>query len=101
MKYLIRLGTIAIFFGATTLSFAAGLTEADFEYLATQNVERTSILVLNLSPREQARLHAIINSVPTTPAAQAKNVVEALEGFREHQRWEQVHPGELWDLPRR
>jgi hypothetical protein len=100
MRYLILLGTCAFLFGATTLSFAIGLTDADFEYLATQNIERSSIVVLNLSPREQARLHGIINFV-LTPAARAKDVTEALEGFMEHHNWERLHPGELWDLPKR
>jgi hypothetical protein len=100
MRKLIFLGT-AFFLGATTPLFAVGLTEADFAYLATQNVERAGIMLLNLSPKEQARLHSIINYVPTTPAAQTKNVLEALEGYMEHQRWERMHPGELWDLPRR
>jgi len=101
LRYLIILGTTAISFWATTSSFAVGLTDADFVYLATQNFERPSILLLNLSPKEQARLHAIINFVATTPDARARNVNEAVEGFMEHQRWERLHPGELWDLPRR
>jgi hypothetical protein len=64
------------------------------------NIERTGALLRNLSPREQARLHAIINFVPTTPASRAKNVAEVLELFMEHQDWELSHPGELWDLRR-
>jgi hypothetical protein len=100
VRKLIFLGT-AIFLGATALSFAVGLTEADFAYLATQNVERASIMLLNLSRKEQAQLHTIINYVPTTPAAQTKNVLEVLESYMERQRWERMHPGELWDLPRR
>src|SRR5258707_10279630 len=100
MRYFIFLGTVA-FFAATTSSFAVGLTTADYEYLETQNIERTGTLLRNLSPREQARLHAIINFVPTTPASRAKTVAEALELFKEHQDWELGHPGELWDLPRR
>ena len=100
MRYLFFLAT-AVFIGATTSSFAVGLTTADYEYLETQNVEKTGTLLQNLSPREQARLHAIINYVPTTPAIQAKNVAEALELFMKHQDWEFSHPGELWDSPRR
>jgi hypothetical protein len=100
MRYLIFLGTVT-FFGATTTSFAVGLTTADYDYLETQNVERTATLLRNLSPREQARLHAVINFLPATSASQAKNVAEALELFMKHQDWELSHPGELWDLPRR
>src|ERR1700733_12463598 len=101
MVRLVFFGTSAMFFGATTFSFAVGLTEADFDYLATQNVEKASIEHLNLSPKEQARLHGIINFAATSSAIRAKDVMEALQSFSEHQRWESVHPGELWDSPRR
>jgi hypothetical protein len=100
MRYSIVLVTAALFFGAAGTSFAIGLTEADFEYLATQNVEKDSILRLNLSPKEQARLHSIINFV-STPTTKAKDVTDALEAYTEHQRWELAHPGELWDVQRR
>jgi hypothetical protein len=100
MKYFIFLGTAA-FFVATTSSFAAELTAADYQYLETQNVEKIGTLPRNLSPREQARLHAIINFVPAAPASQAKDVAEALELFLKHQDWEVSHPSELWDSPRR
>jgi hypothetical protein len=100
MRYLIFLGT-AVFLAATTSAFAVGLTTADYEYLETQNIERTGTLLQSLSPKEQARLHAIINFVPNTPASQAKDVAEALELYMQHQNWERTHPGELWDLPRR
>src|ERR1700693_3271754 len=101
MKHFVFLAAPAILFAATTLSFAVGLTEADYEYLALQNVERWSVLLLNLSPKEQARLHAIINFVPITPAALAKDIAEALAQFMTHQDWERAHPGQLWDLPPR
>lgn len=100
MRYLIFFGSAA-FLGATTTTFAVRLTTADYEYLETQNIERTAALLRNLSPREQARLHAIINFIPATPASQPKNVAEALEFFMKRQDWELSHPGELWDLPRR
>jgi len=103
MKNLIALGIVAAFFAVTTSSFAVGLSESDFDYLEKQDVERTSNLVRDLSPREQARLHAIINdnSTANNPIGQAKNVAEALAAFREHQLWERTHPGQLWDLPKR
>jgi len=97
MRVLIVLGSAAIIFAATISAFAVGLTDADFDYLATQNIAKERIVLLNLSPKEQARLHGIINYVSS---ARAKDVIEALDGFIEHQRWEQQHPGELWDQPR-
>ena len=85
MRYLIFLGTVT-FFGATTTTFAVGLTTADYDYLETQNIERTATLLRNLSPRKQARLHAVINFLPVTSASQAKNVAEALEVLHEASR---------------
>jgi len=35
------------------------------------------------------------------PTARAKNVNDALAVHKEHQLWERMHPGELWDSPRR
>ena len=80
---------------------AFGLTDADYDYLATQNVPKSSAVLRALSPKEQATLHAIIAYSEHDPAARAKNVADALELYREHQRWEQEHPGQLWDQPRR
>ena len=88
---------------AAAPAFAFGLTDTDQEYLSAQGVERTSLVLRGLSPREQARLHAIINDARTIadPAARARNVATALEESREHQAWELTHPGELWDVQRR
>jgi len=82
---------------ATAPAFAFGLTDTDQDYLSAQGVDRTSSVLRGLSPREQARLHAIINDATTIndPAARALAVAKALDEFREHQAWEQAHPGEL------
>jgi hypothetical protein len=84
-------------------AFAFGLTDADYNYLAMQSVPKDSAVMRALSPKEQARLHAIITDSATEhdPAARAKNVADELELYRKHQRWEQEHPGQLWDQPRR
>jgi hypothetical protein len=88
---------------ATTPAFAFGLTNTDQEYLSAQGVERTSAVLRSLSPREQARLHALINDAATAhdPATRERDVANALAKFREHQSWEEAHPGELWDVPKR
>jgi len=84
-------------------ALAFGLTDADYDYLATQNVPRDSAVIRALSPKDQARLHAIIinRASEHDPAARAKNVADALELYQEHQRWELEHPGQLWDQPKR
>jgi hypothetical protein len=82
------------FFAFTTTSFAVGLSESDYAYLATQNIERTSAILRDLSPKEQAALHGLIADSRTMddPAARAKSVIDALAIHEEHQ---------LWDLPKR
>jgi hypothetical protein len=102
MRYLI-IFAVAAFFGGTAVSFAVGLSDTDYEYLAAQELERNSPILRDLSPKEQATLHAIIGDSRTAvdPTARAKNVNDALAVYREHQLWERVHPGELWDIPRR
>jgi hypothetical protein len=88
---------------AATPAAAFGLTDTDQEYLSARGVERTSPVLRGLSPREQARLHAVINDAATAgdPAARASAVTKALEEFRERQAWEETHPGELWGVRRR
>jgi hypothetical protein len=102
MRYLIIFAFAALF-GGTAVSFAVGLSEADYEYLAAHEFKPNSPLLRDLSPKEQATLHAIIADSRTTvdPTARAKNVTDALAVYREHQLWEREHPGELWDIPRR
>jgi hypothetical protein len=90
--------------GATTVpAVAFGLTEADYAYLAGRDVGRTSAVLRGLSPREQARLHAVINDAATAgdEAARANAVTRALEEFRERQAWEATHPEEMLNVRRR
>jgi hypothetical protein len=102
LKYLNLAGAIA---GVVLITpvFAAGLTEADFDYLITQTVQKDGRLIQGLSPKEQARLHALINDVVTAndPIARAKDVSRVLADFNSHQVWEREHPGQLWDAPSR
>ncbi|MFZ0423985.1 MAG: hypothetical protein WAL80_14005 [Xanthobacteraceae bacterium] len=83
----------------STPALAFGLTEPDYDYLATQHFAKDSSILQGLSPKEQARLHAIITDATTSrdPAMQAKNVGDAMATFQEHQNWELAHPGLLWD----
>ena len=103
MRYSALAAAAGVFLLIGTPAFAFGLTDSDYDYLATQNFARDSSVLKDLSPMEQARLHAIIIDAKTSgdPAAQAKNVSEALALFQEHQRWEEDHPGQLWDSPKR
>jgi hypothetical protein len=91
----------AAFLGATAPAAAFGLTEADYDYLAARGVEST--VLRDLSPREQVRLHRLINdaAIASDPEARAREVAKTLEEFRGHQAWEDAHPGQLWDAPRR
>lgn len=85
-----------------TPAFAVGLTEADFVYLTTQNVQTDGAVIRSLSPKEQARLHALINDLTTAndPVARAKDVSNALAEFKNHQEWEVEHPGQFWGEPK-
>jgi hypothetical protein len=103
MRYA-RLATAAsILLLLATPALAFGLTDTDYDYLATQNFARDNSVLKGLSPKEQARLHAIIIDATTSSdsAAQAKNVNEAMAAFEEHQHWEETHPGQLWDSSKR
>jgi hypothetical protein len=100
-----RLTILAAAVGALLLvgtpALAFGLTESDYDYLATQNFARDNSVLKGLSPKEQARLHAIIVDLTTSgdAQAQAKNVAEAMATYGDHQNWEVMHPGQLWDSP--
>jgi hypothetical protein len=102
MKYSVLMGIAAGFLASSIPAFAVGLSEADFAYLTTQNIERNGPPIHDLSPKEQARLHSLINDPRTAddPVAQAKYVNAALAEFLGHQLWEQSHPGQLWDAPK-
>jgi hypothetical protein len=99
MRYSAPAAAVGAFLLIGTPAFAFGLTDSDYDYLATQNFARDSSVLENLSPKEQARLHAIITDATTShdATAQAKNVAEAMATFAEHQNWEATHPGQLWD----
>jgi hypothetical protein len=103
MKYAVLSGIAAGLVAFTVPALAVGLSEADFVYLKTQNIERSSPPIHDLSPKEQARLHSLINDPRTTndPVAKAKFVNEALAEFLRHQLWEKENPGQLWDVPKR
>jgi hypothetical protein len=93
----------AALLGASAPAAAYGLTEADYAYLAARDVERMSVVLRDLSPREQARLHAVINDTATAgdAAVRANAVTTALEEFRERQVWEAAHPEEMLNMRRR
>jgi hypothetical protein len=92
----------AAFFAVTATAFAYGLSNKDYDYLKTQHFERDDAPILDLSPKEQTRVHNLINDPQTAndPTARARNVKDALSLFLEHQLWEKAHPGELWDAPK-
>jgi len=102
LKYSIRAGAVASFF-IITPAFAVGLTEADFDYLTTQNVQSDGVVIRGLSPKEQSRMHVLINDLATAndPIARAKDVSNALAEFKNHQEWEVEHPGQFWGEPKR
>ena len=102
VKNLVVLGAIIAFFAATP-AFAIFLTDSDHEYLATQDIKRGSPVLNGLSPKEQSRLHALIND-PTTASdllARARIVRDVLNEFQANQDWEKMNPGQLWDAPKR
>jgi hypothetical protein len=80
-----------------------GLSDEDYDYLRTQNVQRSDAPILDLSPKERKRVHDLINDPGTAndPATRDKNVKELLSLYLEHQLWEKAHPGELWDAARK
>ena len=94
----------AEFFAVTVSALAFGLSDQDYNYLkSAQHLERYDAPILDLSPKEQARVHGLINDPRTAndPAMRDSNVKDALGVFLEHQLWEKQHPGELWDAPRK
>jgi hypothetical protein len=104
-----RLNTLALsavtvgFFAVTVSAFAWGLSDEDYDYLKTQQIERSDTPILDLSPKERQRLHNLINDPGTAgdPTVRNKNVNDALAIILEHQLWEKAHPGELWDAPKK
>jgi hypothetical protein len=102
LKYSIGAGAIAGYL-LVTPAFAVGLTEADFNYLTAMDVQSDGMVIRGLSPKEQSRLHVLINDLTTAkdPIARAKDVSEALAEFKKHQEWEIENPGKFWDEPKR
>jgi hypothetical protein len=102
LKYSICAGVIAGYL-LVTPAFAVGLTEADFNYLTTMDVQSDGTVIRGLSPKEQSRLHVLINDLTTAndPIARAKDVSNALAEFKSHQEWEVGHPGQFWGEPKR
>jgi hypothetical protein len=84
-------------------AFAVGLSDEDYSYLETQHIDRSTPPMLDLSPKERARLHNLINDPRTAgdSALRDKNVRDELALFLSHQQWEEAHPGQLWDVPAR
>ena len=103
MRRLIIPGAIAVVVFLTTSSFAFPLTEEDLEYLKTHGVEKAGPLIQGLSPRETARMHALITDLRTKddPVARRKAIEAALNEHREHQSWEIMNPGKLWNARER
>jgi hypothetical protein len=93
------------FFVVTVSAFAFGPEDEDYAYayLKAQHIERDAAPMLDLSPKEGARVHNLINDPRTAndPTARDRNVKDALALFLEHQLWEKAHPGELWDAPKK
>jgi hypothetical protein len=91
------------FIVVTVSAFAFGLEDEDYAYLKAQHIERDAAPMLDLSPKERARVHNLINDPRTAndPTARDRNVKDALALFLEHQLWEKGHPGELWDAPKK
>ena len=102
MKNLVVLGAAIAFF-AVTPAFAVGLTDTDHDYLAIQGIKRGSPVINGLSPKEQSRLHALINDPGTDNdlVARARIVRDVLSEFEANQDWEKMNPGQLWDAPKR
>ena len=93
----------AAFFVIITPAYAYGLTEADYAYLLTQNIERNHSVLSSLSPKELTRLHSLINNQKTekNSTARDKAVSDVLTEFTGNLRWEEMHPGQLWDSQKR
>ena len=103
MKYSTLAGA-ALVFCLTVMPAAGGLlTDADYAYLAAQNVHKNASPLRGLSPKERSRLGSAINDPRTEndPAARAAAVQDLLSEFESNQHWEKMNPGQLWDVPKR
>jgi hypothetical protein len=85
-------------------TFAVGLSEADYAYLASQHgLDRNSKMLQGLSPREQATLHGLVYDATIAIDSKRPNeiIADTLAEFLKHQNWEKENPGRLWDSPKR
>lgn len=79
------------------------LSSSDYVYLATQGIQRDSLVLQKMSPLELRRLHYLINDERTQsdPQSRTKAVKNALTEFKGNQEWETANPGHLWDTEKR
>jgi hypothetical protein len=84
-------------------AFAFGLTQDDFVYLSSLGIQENNPAIQNLSPRQGARIHNLINAdwSKNDPVARAKSVHEALAEVIQQHRWEEDNPGKLWNSSKR
>jgi len=75
------------------------LSRTDYVYLVSQGVMENSPVLQSMSPKELRQLHWIINDERTqkNPVSRSDAVRAALAKFKEHQVWEKMNPGHLWD----
>jgi hypothetical protein len=93
---------VGLLLAVTCSAGAWGLSDEDYDYLRkTQRLERYDAPVLDLSPKERSRLHDLINDPQPNTAVRDKNVKDTLGLFLEHQTWDEAHPGEMWDIPKK
>ena len=95
MKYRLLIGVATVTFVASTPAPAFFLT---MTIMPTCDAEfrKIGVDIQHLGPREEARLHALINDVQTenAPGIRAKIVTDELKEFISHRRWEEMHPGQ-------
>jgi hypothetical protein len=78
------------------------LSRSDYVYLTSQGVQANSPVLQSMSPKELRHLHWIINDERTqkNPVSRSGAVRGALAEFKDHQVWEKMNPGHLWDEKR-
>jgi hypothetical protein len=75
------------------------LSRSDYVYLTSQGVQANSSVLQSMSPKELRQLHWIINDERTekNPVSRSDAVRGALAEFNDHQVWEKMNTGHLWD----
>lgn len=78
------------------------LSRSDYVYLTSQGVQTNSPVLQSMSPKELRHLHWIINDERTqkNPVSRSDAVRGLLAEFNDHQVWEKMNPGHLWDEKR-